>query len=369
MNRSLAGMNAQDSLVDRLEHHADRMPDRVVYTWLDDDGRVDQFTFGELALRARTLAARFAEHAGPGERALLLYPHGLEFIAAFLGCLYAGVVAVPAYPPRRNRSLLRLTAIHSDARPRLILTSSEVADNLAGQFGDDGHPSTLLVTDSIPTERESTWNRPPLKSESLAFIQYTSGSTGAPKGAVVSHGNIVANELSVQISFQYSPQSTMVSWLPMFHDMGLIGGVLQPLYTGFPSVLLSPVAFLREPIRWLRAFSDYRGTTSGAPNFAYDHCVDRITEEEKNTLDLRSLTLLYNGAEPVRARTLERFADAFARCGFRREAFFPCYGMAETTLLASGGPPQRKLVYLPVRSADLEAHRVVPSEVRTVIWA
>lgn len=364
MNRLLAGRCRSDSsLVDRLERHADQMPDRVVYTWLDDDGRVEQqFTFAELASRARTLAARFTEHAAPGERALLLYPHGLEFIAAFIACLYVGVVAVPAYPPRRNRSILRLTAIHRDAEPRLILTSSEVADNLTGQFGDGGSDSTVMVTDPIPTDGRATWRRPLLDPGSLAFIQYTSGSTGTPKGVMVSHGNIAANEATIARSFRHSKATVVVGWLPLFHDMGLIGNVIQPLYVGCPYVHVSPVTFLREPIRWLRAISDFGGTTSGAPNFAYDHCVNQITEEEKDALDIRSLTLLYNDAEPVRSRTLDRFAGAFARCGFRREAFFLCYGMAETTLLASGGPPQRPLVFLPVRSSALEAHRLVPCE-------
>ncbi|MCY2989466.1 MAG: AMP-binding protein [Planctomycetota bacterium] len=364
MNPSIAGKKGGDSsVVDRLEFHADRMPDRVLFTWLDDDGHVaQQFTFAQLAARAKTLAARFSEFARPGERALLLYPHGLEFIASFLGCLYAGVVAVPAYPPRRNRSLLRLTAIQRDARPSLILTTSEVAANLAGQSGNGAAWSTQVLTDQIATERAPTWSRPPLAADALAFIQYTSGSTGEPQGVMVGHGNIMANEVAIETAFRHSSESTVVGWLPMFHDMGLIGNVLQPLYTGFPSVLLSPVTFLREPIRWLRAISEFRATISGAPNFAFDHCVDRITEEEKDTLDLSSLAVLYNGAEPVRARSLERFAEAFARCGFRRETFFPCYGLAETTLLVTGGPRQRPPVILPVRSGALETHQLVSCE-------
>ena len=306
----------------------------------------------------RGLAAQFSEHASPGDRALLLYPPGLAFIEAFLACLAAGIIAIPAYPPRANRKAERQWSIIEDASPSLILTSSQVAPKNRLQIPPGAH-SSYLVTDELTIGGDPDWRPPTLGPSTVAFLQYTSGSTGAPRGVMITHGNIAANEQQVEASFCHTQDSVMVSWLPLFHDMGLIGGVLQPLYVGFPAVLMSPVTFLREPVEWLRAISQYRGTTSGAPNFAYDHCVKYITEEQKKGLDLSSWQIAYNGAEPVRGETLDRFTEAFAGCGFRRQAFFPCYGLAEATLIVSGGPPSRTPTRVYVRGSALEANRLV----------
>jgi acyl-CoA synthetase (AMP-forming)/AMP-acid ligase II len=283
------------------------------------------------------LAAQLREHAAPGDRALLLYPPSLEFIEVFLGCLAAGVLAVPAYPPRRNRKAERLQTIAENARPRLILTTRQLLPTIeTSELGAVNGPR-ILATDVLEGETGDARSLPKVTADALALLQYTSGSTGTPRGVIVSHGNLMANERAIQVAFEHTQDSVGVNWLPVFHDMGLIGTILQSLFLGCCSVLLAPNAFLLEPVRWLRAITEYQATTAGAPNFAYDHCVRSITEEQKLGLDLRSWRVAYNGSEPVRAETLDRFAEAFAECGFRTETFYPCYGLAEATLFVTGG--------------------------------
>jgi amino acid adenylation domain-containing protein len=331
-----------------LRARALERPHQVAFTFLAD-GEVEgeRLTYAGLEARARAVAAALGESVPPGERALLLFPPGLDFIAAFFGCLYAGVVAVPAYPPRPNdRSQSRLRAMAGDAEPRAALTTLAI---LAGAEGSRGLLSLApelaglrwIPTDML-TDAGTGEDLPEPDPEAIAFLQYTSGSTAAPKGVTVTHANLLHNERMIGAAFEQDEDSVVVSWLPLYHDMGLIGGVLQPLHAGARCVLMSPVAFLQKPLRWLAAISRYRGTTSGGPNFAYDLCARRIGPEEREGLDLSSWRVAFNGAEPVRAGTLERFAEAFAPCGFRREAFYPCYGLAEATLFVTGGVPGRR---------------------------
>ncbi|HVR97040.1 MAG TPA: condensation domain-containing protein, partial [Thermoanaerobaculia bacterium] len=295
-------------------------------------------TFGELDQRARAIGSRLQELSAEGERAVLLYPPGLDFIAAFFGCLYSGVVAVPAYPPRGNRGLPRLASIVADASPRVVLTTSALLPRIQSWLPTVAPDGTALIAmGALELEAAGSWRKPRLQPGTLAFLQYTSGSTALPKGVMVTHGNLLHNEESIRRAFGQSEESVIVSWLPLYHDMGLIGGVLQPLYVGASCVLMSPLSFLQEPLRWLEAISRFRGTTSGGPNFAYDLCVRRIGEEARAGLDLSSWSVAFNGAEPVRAETLDRFAGAFASCGFHRRAFYPCYGLAEGTLFVTGG--------------------------------
>src|SRR6185295_3232330 len=202
------------------------------------------------------------------------------------------------------------------------------------------------------------WREPEADADTLAFLQYTSGSTAAPKGVMVSHGNLLHNEEMIRNAFNQSERSVIVGWLPLYHDMGLIGNVLQPLYVGAQCVLMSPIAFLQRPVRWLNAISRYKGTTSGGPNFAYDLCVRKTTPADRAAMDLSSWTVAFNGAEPIRAETLGRFADAFAASGFRREAFYPCYGLAEATLLVSGGDHRQAPISRTVDRARLDRHQV-----------
>jgi amino acid adenylation domain-containing protein len=310
-----------------------------------------------------------------GERALLLYPPGLDYLAAFFGCLYAGVVAVPAYPPRNQRNTPRIKAIASDAQAAITLTTSiiepQVRSLLEPETGSD--KLQWLTTDNLAQGTEDAWQEPFIQADTLAFLQYTSGSIGTPKGAMLSHGNLLHNAAMTYRFMEHSSTSKFISWLPTYHDMGLIGGILQPLYGGFPCILMPPASFLQRPYRWLKAISDYQGTTSGGPNFAYDLCIRKITPEQRETLDLSSWSVAFNGAEPVRQETLEQFAAAFADCGFRQEAFYPCYGMAEATLMVSGGTKATTPTVKTVQAAALERNQVIEAgmaigdDVRTFI--
>lgn len=327
------------SILDVLQWRATHHPERIAFTFLGDgEGEQGTLTFAQLNCAARSRAQCLRDLGAQGQRAILLYPPGLEFICALLGCLYAGVLAIPAYPPRPHRLESRVSAIVDDARPTLALTTETLRVSVERQFGDacGTKKIALIATDNLTKEPGGDI---PIEIDraSPAFLQYTSGSTSNPKGVIVTHGNLMHNERIIQAACQHDERSTFIGWLPMYHDMGLIGNLFQPLFIGASAVLMSPVAFLQKPSRWLRAISRYRGVTSGGPNFAYELCIRKISEEEKATLDLSSWRIAFNGAEPVRADTITRFTNAFSSFGFRREAFFPCYGLAEATLIVSGG--------------------------------
>jgi amino acid adenylation domain-containing protein len=284
------------------------------------------------------VAAELQKQSAVGERALLLDASEADYIVTFFGCLCAGVIAVPIYAPRVNKKgNARVESVVADAQPSVVLTagagSQAVRDAITAAAGEH---VKWIDTNALSVDDDPLWTPPDVKGTDIAFLQYTSGSTAAPKGVMVSHTNILDNERMIQNAFDTKPDSVIVGWLPLFHDMGLIGNVLQPLYAGVPCILMSPVAFLQRPLRWLAAIDRYRATTSGGPNFAYDLCVRRSTPEERAALDLSSWTVAFNGAEPVRQTTLARFAEAFAPSGFRRQAFVPCYGLAEATLFVSG---------------------------------
>ncbi|MFA6051760.1 MAG: amino acid adenylation domain-containing protein [Methylobacter sp.] len=328
------------SLIALLQLRAERQAQRTVYTFLENGEQpTKSLTYGELDLQARQLAAQLQAAGVQGERAILLYPPGLDYIVAFFACLYGGLIAVPAYPPSNGRHMPRLQAIIDDSQAAVILSTQSVG-NAVRQFAVDS-ASLLdkywLITDSLADADASDWRLPTLRDHDPAFLQYTSGSTGNAKGVIISHGNLMANQQLIKRRFGHNAQSTVVGWLPLYHDMGLIGNVMQPLYCGASAILMSPMAFLEKPVRWLQAVSDYRAHTSGGPNFAFNLCAQKISAEEKAGLDLSSWQLAFNGAEPINPDTLDRFAAAFAECGFSREAFYPCYGLAEATLLATGG--------------------------------
>ena len=333
------------TVVSLLRWRAERQPDQLAYRFLRDGERDEaRLSYAELDQAARAVAARLVELGAWGERAILLYPPGLEYITAFFGCLYAGTVAVPAYPPnpaRLERSLGRLGAIIRDARPLVTLTTS--ASIAAIRALTDAHAAAalgeLVPTDETPPELASSWTPPAIDAGSAAFFQYTSGSTATPRGVVLSHRNLIHNSGLISEFFGNSAETRAVAWLPPYHDMGLIGGIVQPLYGGFPITLMSPTDFLERPFRWLEAVSRFRATTSGGPNFAYDLCVRKTSAEDRAGLDLSGWRVAFNGAEPIRPETLERFAAAFEPAGFRREAFQPCYGLAEATLIVTGGVP------------------------------
>ncbi len=351
------------TFVDLLSYRVQNQSDQTVYVFLQDgETETHSLTYKELDIEARAIACRLQGLDATGSRALLLYPPGLEFIAAFFGCLYAGVVAVPAYPPRRNQNMSRLQAIVASSQATVALTTSSLLGNLEVRFAEED-PELVklrwLATDSIASNLAAAWQQPEVSSDTLAFLQYTSGSTGAPKGVMVSHGNLFHNSALIHRCFADTPNSLGVSWLPPYHDMGLIGGVLQPLYVGAPMILMSAVAFMQKPFRWLQAISRFKATTSGGPNFAYDLCIRKITPEQRASLDLSSWEVAFTGAEPVRAQTLESFTATFEPCGFRKEAFQPCYGMAETTLIVSGALKVAPPIIRQVDGSALEQNRVV----------
>ncbi|HVR95063.1 MAG TPA: amino acid adenylation domain-containing protein [Thermoanaerobaculia bacterium] len=322
------------TVVEVLRAWAAARPEAEAFVFLKDGEREAACrTYRDLDERARRIGALLQRRGLRGEPVLLLALPGPELVEAFLGCLYAGAIAVPAHPPGSGRALPRLTAIVQDARPAAVLASPALAVK-AGALG----AGEVLPFDA-PADPED-WVAPDLDGDSPAFLQYTSGSTSSPKGVVVTHGNLFHNERTILQAFGTTAESTVMSWLPLQHDMGLIGGLLHPLFAGARCVLMSPAAFLQRPARWLEAITRYRsagGTASGGPNFAYELCLRKVSAEERSRLDLSGWRVAFNGAEPVRAGTLERFAAAFAPCGFRLEAFRPCYGLAEATLLVSGG--------------------------------
>ena len=358
---------APTTLVDLLRQRAECQADDRAYTFLvDGESEEVHLTYRELDRQARAIGAWLQSQDLKGQRALLLYPPGLDFIATFFGCLYADVVAVPMYPPRMNRAPSRIQAIADDAGATVALTTDAVLERVRPLIDQTSDLKGLrwLSTDrtahGADQGHERQWQRPQITGDTLAFLQYTSGSTGTPKGVMLSHSNLMHNSALIAYAFEHTRSASGVFWLPSYHDMGLIGGILQPLYVGRPNILMSPMAFLQKPFRWLQAISRYRGTTSGGPNFAFDLCVRKITPKERATLDLSSWTVAFNGAEPVRAETLERFAETFAPCGFRPEAFYPCYGLAEATLLVSGGYKTAPPVVRWFDGKSLEADRVVP---------
>ncbi|SIO25198.1 amino acid adenylation domain-containing protein [Singulisphaera sp. GP187] len=357
------------SFLDVLRWRALQQPDRPAFVFREDGDEADlHLTYGELDRRARILGGLLQDRLRRGERALLVYPPGLEFLAAFFGCLYAGVVAVPVYPPRPNRPMPRLKAIVADCTPAAVLTTESVRGEAPRWFAHvpELEQPQWLATDlglggGLDDRLADAWQNPGASPATLAFLQYTSGSTAAAKGVMVSHGNLVRNSELIGGCFASTEASRGVFWLPLHHDMGLIGGVLQTLHCGGTSTLMSPVAFLQRPFRWLQAISQTRATISGGPNFAYDLCVRKVTAEQRASLDLSRWAVAFNGAEPVRAETLDRFAEAFAPCGFRREAFLPCYGLAESTLLVAGGPAEARPVVVSLATAPLEQNQIVPA--------
>lgn len=361
------------TLVDVLKWRAQHEPKRRAHTFLGRDDEEVHVTFAELDRRAQAIAARLQQMGAAGERVLLVYPTGLEFIAAFYGCLYAGAIAVPAYPPDPTRlsfSLPRLIAIVQDAQAAFALTTTGflallgtvlVRTKLAGPLSHLPIPDVLggralrdlAELDTRPLEKlkwisserirdaEASGLRPPtIAPETIAYLQYTSGSTATPRGVVVRHGNIVANLTMVARVTRVTTGSSSVGWLPLYHDLGLACYVMSSVFSGCTSVLMSPLDFLQSPIRWLRAITRYRTTHNAGPNFSYDLCVRRISEAERVGLDLRAWRQAGNGGEPVRADTMRRFIEAFGPRGFQATAFQPAYGMAEATVLVTGGRPE-----------------------------
>jgi len=364
-----------DNLVDILQARASKQPDKVVYTFLvDGESSQVSLTYYQLEQKAKAIATYIQSLCEPQARVLLLFPPGLGFIEAFFGCLYAGVIAVPAYPPRPNRSIERIQSIINSSEPTLALTTDQIISNLQKQADRTPELKLLkwLATDKIDLESSSGFTPQTVSSQNLAFLQYTSGSTAEPKGVKIAHHNLLHNLQAIHNCFQHHQQSKGVIWLPPYHDMGLIGGILQPLYGNFPVILMSPLMFLQNPLRWLIAISKHQATTSGGPNFAYDLCVKKFKPELLPDLDLSRWDLAFNGAEPINSETIEKFSTTFAPYGFQTKAFYPCYGMAEATLIIAGGNKRYEPIAKIVDSKELEKNKIAlqdksTSETRTLI--
>jgi acyl-CoA synthetase (AMP-forming)/AMP-acid ligase II/acyl carrier protein len=348
-------------LVELLQARSRQQPQQRAYTFLENGTTpTAHLTYKQLDQQAQNIAAYLQTVAIPGDRALLVYPAGLEFITAFIGCLYAGMIAVPVYPPRPNRSLHRLKAIATDAQATIALTTASLLTQIKTKQVAIPELENLnwIATDNLIPQPEN-WHPPEISPNTLAFLQYTSGSTGTPKGVMVSHGNLLHNLQSIQKAFELTPDSVSLSWLPHYHDMGLVDGILEPLYTGYLGVLMPPAAFLQSPIRWLKAISHYRVTHSGGPNLGYELCVQKITHEQQQELDINCWSSAYNGAEPIRPETLEQFTTKFISCGFQPHFFYPCYGMAESTLMITGVNLKDEPTVLAVEAEALEKNQVV----------
>ncbi|MFD7659802.1 fatty acyl-AMP ligase [Actinosynnema sp. NPDC059797] len=360
------------TLVDVLRARAATEPDRRMFTYLGEDQEVAaSLTAAELDRRARAIAAELRECAEPGDRAMLHYGPGLEFVSAFFGCLYAGLIAVPVAPleaGRRDIRNKRLPAIARSATPRVVMSTAasllDVGPELKATEGLED--VERFASDLVDSNRAESWEDPAADPSLPAYLQYSSGSTGTPKGVVLTHRAVLSNlalihENGSRDAGDGRTGPPAVLWLPLFHDMGLVNGILQPLYAGYDVTLMSPLAFVHRPFTWLWEITRAGRALSVAPNFAFDLCVRRVTERQRARLDLSGWELAAVGAEPVRADTLDRFCAAFGPVGFRREVFFPCYGLAESTVMVSGGPAGREPVVRAFDAESLARSRIRPA--------
>ncbi|WP_008314020.1 fatty acyl-AMP ligase [Leptolyngbya sp. PCC 6406] len=352
------------TLVNLLQHRAEYQPQQLAYQFLED-GKTEaaSYTYSELDWQARAIAVQLQETKAKGERALLLYPQGIEVMAAFCGCLYAGVIAIPVPPPdagRMKRALPRLREIVKDAAATLVLSTQRIIDLFRDAEVDFPEFDTMrwIDTEQVDLTLADQWQNPQVDKDVLAYLQYTSGSTSVPKGVMLSHYNLMHHSAYLQRACGYTPDGATVTWMPYFHDYGLVEGLIQPLYTGAPCYIMSPLAFVKRPQRWLEAISKYRATHSQAPNFAYDQCVRRIKPAKREGLDLSHWKAAGNAAEPINPRVMREFTEAYAPHGFQWTTFAPAYGLAEATLLVSSKPVATEPVILPLNADALEQGRV-----------
>ncbi|MCE2793103.1 MAG: aminotransferase class I/II-fold pyridoxal phosphate-dependent enzyme [Planctomycetota bacterium] len=352
----------ETTFLDRLQYWAAARTDDLAYRFIDwTEDKIFETTYAQLDQRARAIAVHLVSRGLQGKSALMMYPPGLDFVEALYGCYYAGVVPVPAYPPRRNRNMNRISAISEDAQAAAILTNDEVIRRSEPMLADTPalRRVSWIATELVRNEWADDWTKPASNPQDIGLIQYTSGSTGSPKGVVLTQQNLVANCRMISTAFQVNYEDSGANWLPFYHDMGLIGGILNPMFVGMASTLMSPIAFLTKPVRWLETISRFRATTCGGPNFAFALCTEKVTHEQCEGLDLSCWDLAFNGAEPVRASTLEAFSRKFEPYGFRHTAHYPCYGMAEASLIVTGGIKGEEPIIRTFDRQKLTEHKVV----------
>jgi acyl-CoA synthetase (AMP-forming)/AMP-acid ligase II/acyl carrier protein len=350
------------NLVEMLDDRASNYQDKTAFIELEYTGQESsRITYGKLISRAILLAKEIIRTSGDGKNCLITIPPGIDFILAFLGCIYAGKVAVPVHPPRAGKKNNRFWSIVDNAKPSIVLlneSSTSEIDKIAVQDNREIKAHQIIL-ENVVLQNHSDIKLPQQKPDDLALMQYTSGTTGTPLGSMLSHQNILYNLELIKISFNHDESLVGVNWLPPFHDMGLIGTILQPLYAGGQNVIIHPNDFLRNPILWFDAIKKYRGTTVGCPNFALDLLVERISEEEKQNIDLSSVKVFFCGSEPIHPGSVKGFAHAFSSCGFNENAFLPCYGLAENTLMASGIHASQKVEFLQIDRRSLLTMGVV----------
>jgi acyl-CoA synthetase (AMP-forming)/AMP-acid ligase II len=354
-----------DTLIQLLRWRAVEQPKRLAYTFLTD-GKTESsvLSYADLDRQARAIAALLQQQNAPGERALLLYPQGLEVVAAFLGCLYGGVIAIPVPPPdagRLKRTLPRLRAIVQDAQATVVLTNARILSIFeeAGLEFPEFDTIRWIDTEQVDLQLAESWQEPEVNSDDIAYLQYTSGSTSTPKGVMITHKNVMHHSAYLQRACGYDSDSVTVTWMPYFHDYGLVEGLLQPLYNGTPCYVMSPFAFIKQPVRWLQAIARYGATHSQAPNFAYEQCIRRVKPEQRDALDLSSWRAAGNAAEPINPRVLRQFFEYFEPSGFRWDSFAPAYGLAEATLLVTTSPRPSEPVVCVLDPAALERNQIV----------
>jgi acyl-CoA synthetase (AMP-forming)/AMP-acid ligase II/acyl carrier protein len=350
------------TIANQLKWRAIHLPDRLALCYLaDGETETQRLTYRELDADANRIAAKLQSLNLKNKNVLMLYSSGLEFVKAFFGCLYAGVIAVPTYVPKSKQILQKIESIQQDCNARIILTTQDILDE--GYLnGSKLAELLLLATDKITRQNQTDiYQDYRTLPEDIVFIQYTSGSTSSPKGAIVTNKNIMVNQIMLQDVFELSDKSVGVTWLPLFHDMGLIASLLNAIYIGYPIYIMPPSAFIRNPARWLQCITKYKGTYSCAPNFAYDLCVKNIPADVRAELDLSSWKKAINAAEPVQPTTLKEFAKQFAPCGFHEATFTPAYGLAEATVFVTG-KSSKAIKYLHVDAAGLQKNKVIYPE-------
>jgi acyl-CoA synthetase (AMP-forming)/AMP-acid ligase II len=354
--------NMPRTILDSLNAGCERSPEQRVYTVLNDDGgEAQSCDFAGLHARVESVASHFAERGLQGKTVMLLVRDSLTFIQVFLGALWAGVIPVPAAAPRRGQAGDVLAAIGCDAGISAAVVDRLNESRIRQQIGNlVGEEQWLTAEDLLMNGKGMSLSD--ISPRDTAFLQYTSGSTGKPKGVVVTHSNLLSNQKALQLALGTNSNSVYASWLPLYHDMGLIGHALPAVYVGAPCILIQPTSFLQQPIRWLRAISRYGATHSGGPNFAYELCLEKTGVDTCEDLDLSSWRCAFNGGEPVRSDTVERFCGAFRRYGFKRSAMYPCYGLAESTLVVTGSAAGMDPRQLTVSKRDLEAGRAQMSQ-------